>query len=390
MSTPSIALIPSGYKEGLLYSQLPINGDGDLTFSRPGISGVPNATRVNEQGLIENVNADVPRLDYSDGGCPVLLLEPSATNLIPNSNEVVGIGAGVVDLNNSISPDGTQDALKVTFGSSTNDGARFSPFNSACLPSTEYTFSFYAKILIGDGTFKVRIDTDGAIGTNQDFTATNEWVLYQYTFTTDASANNFINTSRLRPDTANNEVLFYEFQLELGTVATSRIKTSGGVATRTQDTANKSGLENYINSQEGVFYAEIKALSELGGNRYITLSDGTSANRIILKLQDIDKINIFIGNSNGGSDSFNYDNANISTQFNKVAIKWKQDEVSFWVNGSKIDSVALFNTFTDSTLNTLIFSGSSGNSSLFQGKVKDLRVYTTALTDQELTELTTI
>lgn len=81
MSTPSIALIPSGYKEGKLYSQLPINGDGDLDFARTGTSGVPNATRVNEQGLIEDVNADVPRLDYSDGGCPVLLLEPQSTNL---------------------------------------------------------------------------------------------------------------------------------------------------------------------------------------------------------------------------------------------------------------------------------------------------------------------
>ena len=76
MSTPSIALIPSGYKESKLYSQLPINGDGDLTFARTTI-----ANRVNEQGVIEDVNADVPRLDYSDGGCPVLLLEPSSTNL---------------------------------------------------------------------------------------------------------------------------------------------------------------------------------------------------------------------------------------------------------------------------------------------------------------------
>ena len=69
-----------------LYSQLPINGDGDLTFARTTI-----ANRVNEQGVIEEMAVNVPRLDYSDGGCPVLLLEPSSTNLW------VGSEVGVTD-----------------------------------------------------------------------------------------------------------------------------------------------------------------------------------------------------------------------------------------------------------------------------------------------------
>ena len=34
MSTPILALIPSGYKSGKLYSQLPINGDGDLDICK--------------------------------------------------------------------------------------------------------------------------------------------------------------------------------------------------------------------------------------------------------------------------------------------------------------------------------------------------------------------
>ena len=76
MSTPILALIPSGYKSGKLYSQLPINGDGDLDFTRTTI-----ANRVNEQGVIEEMAVNVPRLDFSDGGCPVLLLEPQSTNL---------------------------------------------------------------------------------------------------------------------------------------------------------------------------------------------------------------------------------------------------------------------------------------------------------------------
>ena len=44
----SLALIPSGYRDGELYSVLPANGNGDFDFS----SGSA-ATRVNKDGLIE-------------------------------------------------------------------------------------------------------------------------------------------------------------------------------------------------------------------------------------------------------------------------------------------------------------------------------------------------
>jgi len=77
---PSISLIPSGYKAGKVYSVLPTDGSGDLTFAR-----ASTATRINKNNLIENVGNNVPRLDYEDGGCPSLLLEPSSTNLITQS-----------------------------------------------------------------------------------------------------------------------------------------------------------------------------------------------------------------------------------------------------------------------------------------------------------------
>ena len=44
------------------------------------------ATRVNKEGLIEVVGRDVPRIDYTDSADGVLLLENSATNVLPKSN----------------------------------------------------------------------------------------------------------------------------------------------------------------------------------------------------------------------------------------------------------------------------------------------------------------
>ena len=48
-----VAMIPSGYKEGKLYSVLPNSGDGDFDFSRS-----TTATRVNSQGLIEKARTN--------------------------------------------------------------------------------------------------------------------------------------------------------------------------------------------------------------------------------------------------------------------------------------------------------------------------------------------
>ena len=84
---PSIAVIPSGYKASKLYSVLPTDGSGDLDVVRAGATPNFNATRVNSEGLIENVLSNVPRLDYSDGGCPNLLVEPQRTNLLLRSEE---------------------------------------------------------------------------------------------------------------------------------------------------------------------------------------------------------------------------------------------------------------------------------------------------------------
>ena len=84
MATPKLALIPTGYKAGKLYSVLPESGVGDFTVVR-----ATEATRVNEAGLIETMGANVPRLDYSGGGCPVLLTEPQRTNYIVESNGFV-------------------------------------------------------------------------------------------------------------------------------------------------------------------------------------------------------------------------------------------------------------------------------------------------------------
>jgi hypothetical protein len=50
LSQASLVMIPSGYKEDVVYSPIPTNGSGDLSFTR-----ASNGTRVNSAGLVEVV-----------------------------------------------------------------------------------------------------------------------------------------------------------------------------------------------------------------------------------------------------------------------------------------------------------------------------------------------
>ena len=112
MITPSLAMIPQAYKSGKVYSQLPVSGGGDFDFTRAG-----SATRVDKDGFIEEVGANVPRLDYSDGGCPSLLLEPTRSNLLSYSEDFSDAWwektTTTVISNNAISPNGTLNATKL-------------------------------------------------------------------------------------------------------------------------------------------------------------------------------------------------------------------------------------------------------------------------------------
>ena len=49
LDTASLVVTPNGYKASKLYSIIPSDGTGDMTFARTG----DTATRVNSSGLIE-------------------------------------------------------------------------------------------------------------------------------------------------------------------------------------------------------------------------------------------------------------------------------------------------------------------------------------------------
>jgi hypothetical protein len=116
LNKASLIQIPSGYKDGTLYSAKPTNGDGDFTFSRGSNLA---ATRVNSEGLIEK-------------GRENLLLQSNSfdTTWVTSSASVNGGQTGY---------DGSSDAWLL---SKTGDYGRVEQNTSA---SGIYTLSVYAK-----------------------------------------------------------------------------------------------------------------------------------------------------------------------------------------------------------------------------------------------------
>ena len=374
---PSIAMIPSGVKASKLYSVLPTDGAGDFTTTRASV-----ATRVNENGLIEEVASNVPRLDYSDGGCPSLLLEPTATNLVTYSEDFsdASWAKGNVTLtsNSAISPDGTLNADLLTFTASS--GNYIEKGGTITIGQT-YTVSCYVKSAVSSSqTFKIYGNANKLSAT---LTATTEWQRFTHTFTSDISnlSSGFVSSDL-------SQLHIYGFQLEQNSYSTSYVKTVGTTQTRVADTASGSGNSTVINSTEGVLYFEGSALADDGTDRKISISDGTSGNDVVIGFSR------FSGSINGevhsagiiqttgfGATGVTQDNNN------KFALSWGGGVVKLYVNGiqTNIDTGAT----SPIGLNQLRFSYGNGTHSMFS-KTKSVQVYKTALTDAELTTLTTI
>jgi hypothetical protein len=403
--TPSIAVIPSGYKASKVYSVLPTNGDADLDFTRN-----CTAIRVNQNGLLEEVGLNVPRLDYSDGGCPSLLFEPQTTNLFSNSGWKGG-GAKptdwVIRTNSITSTESSIFGGLVTaynFETSTNILRSYFQSNDiTCAVGVDYRFSFFVEKTQGTeiknfnsitGIYISNVENRKYFENNVEVTQTHNFTegnYYSMTFNVPVEV---IGYFRLGIGANNNFVADNSITLSQPSLVDNVLNSSfiltpiGATVTRLQDEASKNNLESYINSSEGVLYLETKSLTDNADGFYrISLVFDSSSN--VVRFTYVPNINeIRAEVIVGGSTQFVRKATSLDiTTYLKVAIKYKENEFSLWIDGTKLGSSNVGSIFSSGTLNELAFaSGSNGNP--YSGKIKDLRVYNEALTDDELIALT--
>ena len=120
----SLVLIPSGYAEDKVYSVIPSNGSGDMSFTR-----ASDGTRINFDGLVENT--------------PWNLFQNSETiGISPWANSNLTITA-----NSVIAPNGTTTADVLTETTATT--SQFRTQQSSPQSTNIYTISVYVKNITG-------------------------------------------------------------------------------------------------------------------------------------------------------------------------------------------------------------------------------------------------
>ena len=389
--------------------------EADFDFSRGS-----SATRVNEQGLVEDSQGDdYPRIDFTDG-TGSLLLEPQSTNLLQRSNEFDNSYWGkqnvTVTANSAISPDGTNNAFLLDVGTADDD---HSLRKTALSPTATYTVSIFAKkgstdyvwVLCGGSSKGVQaifdlsdgsVTDSGTVGSGQTLVAAksvdmgNGWYrLIMEAETTSAPTNNLTITPYYQSTFSgnittswqgNNETIYiYGAMNEENSFATSYIPTTSSTVTRSADVANNSGNADLFNDSEGVLYAEIAIQGNMGDHQNITASDSSTNN--YLKIIYLNNTNKIRGEIKGGGASDYIDFTSIQfQQFYKVAISYKSSEFKMFVDGTQIGStITSFNLPTG--LNELAFDRGDGGLD-FYSKTKAVAVFKEALTDEQLQELT--
>lgn len=421
MATPTLALIPSGVKATKVYSVLPDSGNGDFTNSR-----ASTATRINKDGLIESVAANVPRLNYDltngvAAECPSLLLELSRTNSFPYSeafsnSDWTKTNTSITS-NSIISPDGTLSASKLVEDTS-NSTHRISDTIVVSGTGVAYSQSIFAKsggngrylrMFRGSGTYNDAVFDleNGTVvtqgGSNIIDTKIekypNGWYrcisIYTTQFSNIATYYGLQNggTDSYQGD-GTSGIYIWGAQLEEVAFqpynATSYIPTSGSTSTRSDEACYLENIDNGIfNSSAFTLYFETEITDNTVSNYKDIIALYDTAGSTNLRLETRTNSQVYIqqtGVVSSGTDFNSNTFGSNSTSFTKFAISGTTSQLKIYANGS------LINTFNGTYVYDFDKIGFRLNNANVETiiKNKELRLYDTVLSDSEIQTLTTL
>jgi hypothetical protein len=360
---------------------------------------------------------NIPRLDYSNGTCPSLLVEPQRTNLLTYSssfdNGVWNKSNTTISANSAISPSGINDADSLV--PNTTNAAHFienSNYLNLSIGQT-YTTSFYAKAngynfiqFTADGgdisgnpraNFNLSNGTLGSV--DAGITASiqdigNGW--YRCVATYVAAYNVFnniicvINSSTAARAEAfigngTDGILIYGAQTELGSYPTSYIPTTSASVTRNADVISKTGIGSIFGTSYTIFGDVVN--QNVNNTRLLTLkipSAGLYDNFITI-YQNGTALTA-TGNNASSAEQFTITSGGYSlNQRLKFALRCENNNVAFYINGTQIgvDTSCTIPQVTALYLGNYVdvFGVSVVNSAA---------AWPTALTNTQLAQLTTI
>ena len=391
---------------------------GDITLSKPQVElglvatdYIETTTTSVSAGVLENE----PRLDYSGGAsCPSLLLEPSRTQIITQS-EYFGDAFWnkfnvIAELIDFASPDGQNNSYKITETTSNAQHAIVVDFlNRPTLSAGSHTHSCFVRangvndiVFYNNGTSGgawVTIDLSDGTYNNLSGTATsasvepyeNDWYRISLTFT--AVAGNTSPSIYLRvlgsyAGDGVSGIYMYGMQTELGSYPTSYIPTYGTSQTRSPDKCYLQSADVHSDDSGTMFFevGDYDTATAPDGFRKIITANAVSASNIdnIIYFEEYAGSNTVLVRKNGISilqTTPLYQDLRNS----KIAIKWSVEGAKVFING------VLNKTYTgDASLNLQYFGYATSYSGdvLSTIAIKQRVHFPTALNDSECIALT--
>jgi len=385
----SLVVTPNGYKAGTLYSIKPTSGAGDMTVDR-----YTTATRVNSAGLFESVANKIPRLDYSNGSCPSLLVEPQRTNILLYSEQFNNAAwfplNATVTANNAISPDGTQNADKIDY---TNNNNYLIGTASPNAQNTSYTVSCYAK----KGTTDIFVFREAFyFGSSAKFNLTNGTIVTDTTGTAKITSvgNGWYRCSITQAYTSGQTNMQWSYdsyfntgnlylwgaQIEQGTYLTSYIPTTTASVTRNADQVYKTGISSLIGQTQGTIFIDFNIDNILS----------QTVDPIIFSFSGLSYIRLFttgaIYYTESNTVGLTSPVGTINNGQNKIAVNYKNNDFSMYANGVLVATNNSGAVAAKSQIGLYYLASTIYNPSLFYNLVT---LFPTKLTGAECISLTT-
>lgn len=354
----------------------------------------PTTTRLN-----------IPRIDYTNGSCPSLLVEPQRTNLLTYSNTFsnaawIKLNCSVAS-NSIISPDGTQNSTTLT-SSVTNTNylynaittanglytlscfVKYLDTNTVNLSMTDFaTGEASAKFNFNTGLFNTPIVSGSWTNTTTNvITLTNGW--FKISITSQKNAGLSVS-SRIDGFAVGKSVYIWGAQLEAASYPTSYIPTVASSVTRNADVISKTGIGSIFGSSYTIYGDFIN--QNVNTTRLLSLKipSGGNYDNFITIYQNGTALTA-TGNNASSAEQFAITSGSFSlNQRLKFALRCQNNNVAFYINGNQIG----VDTSCTIPAVTAIYVGNYVD--VFGVSViNSVSVFNSALTNTELAQLTTL
>lgn len=342
----------------------------------------PTTTRLN-----------IPRLDYTNGSCPSILVEPQRTNLVTYSDNValsLPIQSNTtITSNTSISPDGTQNADNVLFGTSsyrlrvTSISALTNYTASLFFKNVDFASSEEFTLNLSDGVFGAITATIKPSNGTATFTRNtsgwssvsgkienygNGWYRVSVSGTSIGGGSGWYEIGC----NVSKNVLIFGMQLELGNYPTSYIPTTSASVTRNADVFSVS-----LPNTDMTFCA------------YLELAEPTLGSNTGDWLQIYNNVSI-LGRGYGYAQAVGFADAYVlgATASSSRKIIWKQE--SGTTAKIFLDGVLVATSTTGTYSNPFNRLGIFGEHLSKPAKINMFTFFNENLTDAQCIELTTL